>query len=187
MGNTSSYSVSDAIGGLIDWTSSDKLARAKQLRDSAIQARTDAAMKADASKSAYQRGEKALAKKLSDEKTELRNAATAYDARAKTLIFQYYNSTRNLNSIDLHGLFVPEATEVLQERIVECKANRVTRLEVITGRGVHSRDGISRLKPMVTAFCDENGVGLEPGSNEGCFVIVLGEQPSSYFDSCVIM
>ncbi|KAI9348579.1 hypothetical protein BDR26DRAFT_796154, partial [Obelidium mucronatum] len=124
---------------------------------------------------AYQRGDGAKAKELSNLKSAKHSEADGYNRRARDLIVSHFNADRPLSELDLHGLFVIEAKEVLLERITQCRKNSpaIHQLTVITGKGNNSRDGVAKLKPMVKQFCENEGLKCEQGSNDGVIVLVL--------------
>ena len=65
--------------------------------------------------------------------------------------------------MDLHGLYVEEAVDVLRGRIADIRQEG---LWVIVGRGNHSV-GEARLGPAVVRFCREVGVRVGQGVEEG--------------------
>jgi hypothetical protein len=77
-----------------------------------------------------------------------------------------------LTEIDLHGLFVEEALERVEQRIRLCRSRSIDHLIVIVGRGNHSANGISRLKPAVTKLITEHQLRCTPNRpNSGCLYI----------------
>lgn len=48
------------------------------------------------------------------------------------------NQGRPINEIDLHGLFVAEARQKVEEAIQRCQNSKQTHLIIIVGRGLHS-------------------------------------------------
>ncbi|KAJ3074189.1 hypothetical protein HDU98_011941 [Podochytrium sp. JEL0797] len=181
MGNAPSL-----LGDLIDWSSSDKLTRAKTHRDAATASHARAAELAAASQFAFKRGDGAEAKRLSDAKKAAQQQAAEANLRARVLIVAHFNDSRPLAEIDLHGLFVQEAKDVLTERIAACRAQNVERLAVITGKGNHSANG-PRIKPMVIEFCRELDLECEMGTNEGCVTLILSKPGDQSGTWCVIM
>jgi DNA-nicking Smr family endonuclease len=53
-------------------------------------------------------------------------------------MFLEKNSGRNGDEIDLHGLFVQEATDRAEEAIARCQREGKDHLTIIVGRGNHS-------------------------------------------------
>ncbi|ELU04304.1 hypothetical protein CAPTEDRAFT_117132, partial [Capitella teleta] len=63
--------------------------------------------------------------------------------------------------LDLHGLHVDEALEVLRSILAAKRKGRPSRnqrpyLTVITGRGNHSRRGVARLRPSIMDYLQRN-------------------------------
>jgi NEDD4-binding protein 2 len=87
--------------------------------------------------------------------------------RAAGLIFHKNASRHSGNTIDLHGLHVDEALQVLAEKMRESSGV----LEVITGRGIHSHNNIPKLKKAVVNYLYRNNINYcisphNPGSIE---------------------
>eukprot|EP00744_Colponema_vietnamica_P008505 GILI01012128.1.p1 GENE.GILI01012128.1~~GILI01012128.1.p1 ORF type:complete len:146 (+),score=24.90 GILI01012128.1:291-728(+) len=101
------------------------------------------------SQEAYQRKEGARAKELSLLGKEEERKMHEANQSAVQVIFESNNRTRPPNEIDLHGLFVKEAVEVMRKKLEESKRNGVKSLVVIVGRGNHSQNGIQKLKPAI--------------------------------------
>ncbi|RMX41510.1 hypothetical protein pdam_00013057 [Pocillopora damicornis] len=81
------------------------------------------------------------------------------NARAAALILDQKNELTDDNTIDLHGLHVTEAIEALEnmlsERIDSCSSlarKGCKFLNVVTGRGNHSRGGKARIKPAIIEY-----------------------------------
>lgn len=81
------------------------------------------------------------------------------NARAAALILDQKNELTDDNTIDLHGLHVTEAIEALEnmlsERIDSCGSlarKGCKFINVVTGRGNHSRGGKARIKPAITDY-----------------------------------
>lgn len=79
-----------------------------------------------------------------------------------------------LNRIDLHGLRVSEALEKVRTHLALCRQHGVERTTIITGRGLHSVDGVARIRPMVEQLLAESKVRvLDSRGNEGAFIVEL--------------
>lgn len=116
------------------------------------------------------------AKKLSDEGRK--HQLIFEDLYRKTFreTFRRANlSGDSLSSIDLHGLRVQEALDILDEYIdrvgAHARMNGLAnaKLEVITGRGVHSVRNIPILKPAVEKHL--RAIGLRYSELEGGFIV----------------
>ncbi|RPA91320.1 hypothetical protein L873DRAFT_1781287 [Choiromyces venosus 120613-1] len=116
-----------------------------------------------ASHNAYASGDRALAHTLSQRGKQHGNNMKAYNAQAKNFIFDINNANLPDDTVDLHGLYVDEAMDVLRWRIQDIWNEG---LWVIVGRGSHSAGG-ARLGPAVQRFCREVGVQAGEGMMEG--------------------
>ena len=99
------------------------------------------------SKKAFEEGDKELAKKLSEEGKEHDEKWKILTKEAGRNIFKEMNKNNENTIIDLHGLFVEEAIEFVEERLNELKGNDIT-LSIITGAGNHSSAG-ALIKPKI--------------------------------------
>jgi hypothetical protein len=98
-----------------------------------------------------------------------------YNQQARDYIFRANNSGDRVASdtIDLHGLFVEEAEDVLEERIKAAKREGQTHLHVIVGKGNHSANHVQKIKPRVEQVCRELGLSYKTEANEGRMYINL--------------
>ena len=69
--------------------------------------------------------------------------------KAEAAIFEKNNKFRRFNVLDLHGLFVEEAIHRLKQFLAKHEMLRTRTVTVITGRGLHSRDGVPKIKPRI--------------------------------------
>lgn len=118
----------------------------------------------------------AQAKKLSEEGRK--HQLLFEDLYRKTFRETFRRANANgdsLTSIDLHGLRVQEALDILDEYLERANAQAQmtgvanAKLEVITGRGVHSVRNIPILKPAVDKHLRERG--LRYSELEGGFIV----------------
>ncbi|KAM5359101.1 hypothetical protein ACJZ2D_014744 [Fusarium nematophilum] len=112
------------------------------------------------SRQAYEDGDGAGAKELSNEGKAHAARMDDYNQQASDFIFRENNAPGRVepDSIDLHGQFVKEAERVLEERIRADRANGQTHLIAIVGKGNHSSGGVQRIKPKVKELCQELGL-----------------------------
>ena len=98
-----------------------------------------------------------------------------YNKQASEFIFRENNAEGRVASdtIDLHGQFVEEAEDILEERIKYAKAHGQTHLHVIVGKGNHSPGHIQKIKPRVEQVCKELGLQYNTEPNEGRMYINL--------------
>lgn len=98
-----------------------------------------------------------------------------YNRQARDFIFRENNAEGRVASdtIDLHGLFVEEAEDVLEERIKAARQQGQTHLHVIVGKGNHSRGHVQKIKPRVEQVCRELGLQYATEENEGRIYVNL--------------
>jgi len=135
-----------------------------------------------ASQTAWNRGDKAKAKELSEMGKKEGQLMEAANRRAADAYFLGNNKGRPLGEIDLHGLYVEEALERLAERIQTCKSRGIAQLLVIVGRGSHSKDKVAKIKPAVEKLIREHRLQVAVDSpNVGCLTILFNASGSSGF------
>jgi len=106
--------------------------------------------------------------------------AKAADEEAARMIFKSKNSGYGDDQMDLHGLYVKEAMELVEQRLNRCDARlrkgEMT-LTIITGAGNHSENYKAKIKPQVEALLKK---GKYPFTSEttGAYFIAFSE-PSS--------
>jgi DNA-nicking Smr family endonuclease len=121
------------------------------------------------SKTCYQSGDHAGAKKYSDMGKEHDRKMNEFNDKAANVIYGSKNSGRPDDSIDLHGLHVDEAKLRVERHIAVMKRKKIKKFEIIVGKGLHSKDGIARLKPAILQMCRRHSLRctIDP-RNEGC-------------------
>lgn len=110
------------------------------------------------SQQAFKSGNKQKAHEISEELKRVLQEAENYNKQAAEYVFRENNADSAEDEIDLHGLYVKEAEWILQKRISECMRTNQSHLKVIVGKGLHSQQGIAKLKPAVDQMCDESGL-----------------------------
>ena len=132
------------------------------------------------SQSAYKQGNKAEAHELSVKSKQMMQKAIDADRKAAEYVFKENNADSAQDEIDLHGLYVLEAEWILQRRIAECARTNQLHLRVIVGKGLHSQNGIAKLKPAVDELCDKSGLRhhMDP-KNSGVLVIDFTNSPDA--------
>lgn len=98
-----------------------------------------------------------------------------YNRQASEFIFRENNAPGRVpgDTIDLHGQFVEEAEDILEERIKYARSTGQTHLHVIVGKGNHSPAHIQKIKPRVEQICSELGLQYHTEPNEGRIYINL--------------
>lgn len=116
-------------------------------------------------------GDKKKAKELSDLGNYCKEEMEKYNKLASRLILEFNNHSRDLNELDLHGLYVNEALEYFVESLQVKIKEKVQLLKVITGKGVHSKDG-PKVKQKILEYCKLNNISVQQDEiNDGCLVI----------------
>ncbi|KAI8579952.1 hypothetical protein K450DRAFT_239878 [Umbelopsis ramanniana AG] len=128
------------------------------------------------SQQAYKSGDGAQAKELSNQGHEHDRLMKQYNKQAADFVFEKKNRGRSPDEVDLHGLFVQEATERAEEAIARCQREGRDHLTIIVGRGNHSIDHIAKLKPAITTMVEKYNVHVEPNTpNPGCLYVEFGK------------
>ncbi|KAF3160099.1 hypothetical protein TWF225_007950 [Orbilia oligospora] len=125
------------------------------------------------SREAYQNGDGALAKELSNQAKRHEATADNYNKQAAEYIFRVNNANQEEDTIDLHGLFVEEAEEILATRIEAARRQHAKGLHVIVGKGIHSENHVQKIKPAVEKFCRDNNLVYSVERNAGRIYIDL--------------
>lgn len=156
----------------------------KDLRAKAEQMYQKRSQLSSQSQEAYKSGDKQRAHELSTELKQALQLAENYNRQAAEYVFRENNTDSAEDEIDLHGLYVKEAEWILQKRISECLRTQQSHLKVIVGKGLHSQNGIAKLKPAVDQLCDESGLKhyIDP-KNTGVLVIDFTNSSGSHIPS----
>ncbi|KAI5919942.1 Smr domain protein [Camillea tinctor] len=136
----------------------------------------------DRAHQAYERGDGAEAKELSNEGKRHAAKMDEYNKQASEYIFRENNAEGRVaeDTIDLHGQFVEEAEEILEQRIRQAQRQGQTHLHVvrlggnsIVGKGNHSANHVQKLKPRVERVCQELGLQYATEENAGRIYVDL--------------
>lgn len=129
----------------------------------------------DRSHQAYQKGDGAGAKALSEEGKKHAAQMEKYNRQASDYIFRENNAVNRVaaDTIDLHGQFVEEAERILTDRIRAAQSSGQNHLHVIVGRGNHSVNHVQKIKPAVEQLCREMGLQYATEENEGRIYVNL--------------
>lgn len=136
---------------------------------------------------AYERGDGARAHEMSEQSKKHAASADQYNKQASEFIFRENNAVGKVagDTIDLHGQFVEEAEEILEQRMRYARQTGQGHLHVIVGKGNHSPDHIQKIKPRVEKVCQELGLQYHTEHNEGRIYVDLtggqgGQQAPQY-------
>ncbi|KAJ4399156.1 hypothetical protein N0V85_006092 [Neurospora sp. IMI 360204] len=129
----------------------------------------------DEAHQAYERGDGAEAKNLSNLGKKHKAKRDALNKQAADFIFRENNHVERVaaDTIDLHGLYVEEAEDILEARIRDAQARGQTHLHVIVGKGNHSAGGVRKIAPRVEQVCREMGLNFAAEENEGRIYVDL--------------
>jgi DNA-nicking Smr family endonuclease len=159
----------------LNHSSADTEAEYDRLRGLARQEAAKRSSCFDRAHQAYESGDGAAAHQLSEEGKSHAAKMEQYNRQARDYIFRANNTDGRVDgdTIDLHGLFVEEAEDVLEERIKAAKARGETHLHVIVGKGNHSTNHVQKIKPRVEQVCRELGLQYRTEANEGRMYVNL--------------
>lgn len=122
----------------------------------------------------WESGEKGKAKEYSDLGHKFKEKMNTYNSVAVKVIASSNNNERDYDELDLHGLYVKEALQLFYETVkVKIYGKLIDNLKVITGKGLHSKDG-PKIKEAIIMYCIEKKLFVsEEYSNEGCLIVSL--------------
>ncbi|KAL4986399.1 hypothetical protein BDW68DRAFT_163331 [Aspergillus falconensis] len=155
--------------------SNDAEAEYDRLRDLARQEASKRNSCFQRSQEAYASGDGAAAKELSEQGKAHGRKMEEYNRQASEFIFRENNAPERVDAdtIDLHGQFVEEAEDILEERIKYARNQGQTHLHVIVGKGNHSVNHVQKIKPRVEKVCRELGLQYATEENEGRIYVNL--------------
>ncbi|KAK2807923.1 hypothetical protein FQN50_005165 [Emmonsiellopsis sp. PD_5] len=140
------------------------------------------------SRHAYESGDGQLAKELSEQGKAHGRKMEEYNKQASEFIFRENNAEGRVPSdtIDLHGQFVEEAEDILEERIKYARQHRQTHLHVFAKFDVLinaddaalRKELLGRLKPRVEQVCRELGLQYATEDNTGRIYVNLTGGPA---------
>ncbi|KAI8469646.1 MAG: hypothetical protein J3K34DRAFT_423113 [Monoraphidium minutum] len=131
------------------------------------------------SRAAYASGDHVAARSWSEQGRRHGARMKALNAQAAQAVFDANNAGRAPDEVDLHGLHVGEALKLADIAVTSARARGARKLVLIVGRGLHSPDGVARLRPAVErALMTKHSLRITPGvPNAGCLLVEL-VQPS---------
>jgi len=94
------------------------------------------------------------------------------------------NAARPPDEVDLHGLHVSEAIARADRAVCAARAEGRQQLTFIVGRGLHSADGVARIKPaLMEQLVTKHALRVTPGPNQGCLQVELVKpQQAGWFE-----
>ncbi|WFD34485.1 Putative ATP-dependent helicase IRC3 [Malassezia cuniculi] len=125
-----------------------------------------------ASKEAYRNGDGARAKQLSEEGNMHQQRMEQLNAQAAEWIYAANNADSPPGTIDLHGLYVKEAIAKAEQVLQQARAQNYPQLRIIVGKGIHSKDHVSHIKPAVERLVRDYNVSahVDP-KNTGVLIV----------------
>ncbi|KAJ0168310.1 Smr domain-containing protein C11H11.03c [Colletotrichum tanaceti] len=146
-----------------------------RLRDAAREEANKRNQCFERSQQAYQSGDGAAAKELSNEGKRHAQRMEDLNRQASEFIFRENNAAGRVTGscVDLHGQFVEEAERILEERIRADRARGQDHLHAIVGKGNHSTGHVQKLKPRIEEICREMGLNYSTEENAGRIYINL--------------
>ncbi|CAE6475691.1 unnamed protein product [Rhizoctonia solani] len=139
-------------------------ARARQAGDSMSRSFEDA-------KKAFNRGEKAKAKQLSEAGKRYQAKMRRLNKEAGDWVHEQLNSGER-DGVDLHGLHVSEAVEKAESATRTSQNRGDEQFRIIVGRGSHSEGQVARVKPAIVNLLSRKHLNsyTDP-RNEGVIIV----------------
>lgn len=137
----------------------------------------------DASKKAFEEGDKGKAKELSEKGKEVGRQMEASNKKAAEVILKHRNDEHGDHYLDLHGLYLEEALTAFREKMeVLQKSKEEIVFEVIPGAGHHSKNK-AVIKPKIIEELTANKAVSFEEKNAGSINVFInkgkGENSSS--------
>ncbi|KAI0051225.1 DUF1771-domain-containing protein [Auriscalpium vulgare] len=128
----------------------------------------------DESHTAYERGDGARAKELSNEGKAHQREMERLNAEASEWIFRENNTDSGPGEVDLHGLYVKEAITYTDRAIQEARQRGESELHLIVGKGLHSANHNAKIKPAIEELMLKHNLvaALDP-QNSGVLIVQL--------------
>nr|GAT57624.1 predicted protein [Mycena chlorophos] len=124
---------------------------------------------------AYDRGDGALAKELSNKGKEHQANMNRINEQAANWIFIENNKDSQPGEVDLHGLYVREAIDRTDRAIEDAKRNGDRELRLIVGKGLHSQGHVAKLKPAIEELMQKWDRGRDiSGARANTLILDIG-------------
>ncbi|WFC97852.1 hypothetical protein MYAM1_000573 [Malassezia yamatoensis] len=160
------------------YSNEECLQRADELRE-----KRNAALRQAASSARRYRGANATlggaASVYAEEARKYDAAARRWQMRAASALVEQRQTdamagghASDMERVDLHGLTVHEALTVVQQVLARSsRSSGRTFLEIVTGRGVHSRHNVSVIRPAIVRYLQQQGYTIDSTSNPGVLYV----------------
>ncbi|PWN52640.1 DUF1771-domain-containing protein [Violaceomyces palustris] len=128
----------------------------------------------DESHRAYNQGDGARAKQLSNEGHQHKQEMERLNKQAADWIFMANNEDSPQGTVDLHGLYTNEAISRTEAAVREGQSKGWPELRIIVGKGLHSKDHVQHIAPAVEKLMRDYRLDahLDP-RNAGVLVVNL--------------
>jgi len=137
----------------------------------------------DESHQAYEAGDGARAKELSNEGKQHEAEMHRLNQEASDWIFRENNLDSHPDEVDLHGMYVKEAIQRTDDAIVAAQRRGDDHIRLIVGKGLHSAGSVAKIKPAIEELMAKHqlAASLDP-HNEGVLIVSLN-RPGEGMDS----
>ncbi|KAG6820975.1 hypothetical protein H0H93_008604 [Arthromyces matolae] len=126
---------------------------------------------------AYNRGDGAEAKALSNRGKEHQRQMESLNVQAANWIYIENNKDSKPGEIDLHGLYVKEAISRTDEAIEAAKRRGDYELHLIVGKGLHSKGGAAKIKPAIEELMQKHRLRAElDPTNAGVLIVQINSR-----------
>lgn len=85
---------------------------------------------------------------------------------------QVFRLEQGIPTVDLHCMTVREATQIVDAFLAQNRG-RHHRVRIVTGRGLHSENGVPKVKPAVLQLLENQNLKFCQVHNGGCLEVVL--------------
>ena len=169
----------------------------KRLRAEAQKYADERHLLLDASKKAFESGDKGKAKELSEKGKESGHKMEECNKKAVAAILKHRNDGHGNHYLDLHGLHLEEALTAFREKMATLqKSNEEIVFEVIPGAGHHSENHKAIIKPKIieelknnkcVTFEEKNAGSLNVYINKGKPAVGSTPVDTKPWCTCMIM
>ncbi|CAE6478259.1 unnamed protein product [Rhizoctonia solani] len=146
----------------------------ESLRAQARQAGDNMSKSFEDAQKAFERGQKAKAKQLSDAGRGYQAEMKRLDAEASKWVHERKSKLNSgeKDGLDLHGLYVNEAVTLAEDGIRDARNRGQEELRLIVGRGSHSPKNMAKLKPAIISLLSRKRLDFTADPrNEGVIVV----------------
>jgi len=155
-------------------TNAQEMKAARELRERARRCKREMHVARDLAKSTRRSGDYRAEQRHKHDAMAYESQMKDLDKRAAKIFFRVNNKAQKEGTVDLHGLYVPEALEYAKKELQSATYRKDGKICFIVGRGLHSDGGQSKLRPRLQQFCDERGLRYSPDPrNPGKLIVQL--------------